>query len=272
MTTSPSSAALAPPAPAADQALEWRSGPLWWARGYVLMVWWYLGTLKMMLPVIMVIQVMFGAGMVIGLGLLLPEVPTEFALYLATGSTVVVMMTIGLVMVPAVVSESKAFGYYDFLWSLPVPRMANMLAAMTVYLVVAIPGIGVALGVAVLRYDIPLAISPQVIPVALLVLLSATSIGFLIGHLSPGPMITNLITNVLIFVLFLFSPVNYPSERLPGWAQSIHDWLPFEHAANAMRGSLTDSLGEDIGRSVIILSIWAVGSWFATYWVLEKKR
>lgn len=272
MTASPTSAALATPDRLVDGPLEWRSGPLWWARGYALMVWWYLGTLKMMLPIILLIQVLFGAGMVVGFGLLLPEVPTELALYFSTGGAVVVMMTIGLVMVPSIIAESKAFGWYDFLWSLPVPRMANMLAAMTVYVLVAIPGIGISLGVAVLRYDITLAISWQVVPISLLVLLTTTTIGFSIGHLSPSPMLTNLITNALIFLLFLFSPVNYPAERLPGWAQSIHAWLPFEHAANAMRGSLTDSLGEDIGRSVIILSVWAVASWFATYWVLEKKR
>ena len=272
MTVSPDSAVPATLRRAAGDPLEWRSGLLWWARGYWLMIQWYLATLKTTLPIIVIIQVMFGAGMVVGFGLLLPEVSPELALYFATGGTVVVMMTIGLVMVPAIVAKEKAFGWYDFLWSLPVPRMASMLAAMTVYIVVAIPGMGIALGVAVLRYDIDLAISPQVVPLALLVLLTTSSIGFSIGHLSPSPMVTNAITNVLIFVLFLFSPVNYPAERLPGWAQSIHDWLPFEHAANAMRSSLTDSLGEDLGRTVIILVAWAAGSWIATYWVLERRR
>lgn len=272
MTTSTTSALLATAGPAAGEPLEWRSGLLWWVRGYWLMVQWYIATLKMELPIILIIQVMFGAGMVVGFGLLLPEVSPELALYFATGGTVVVMMTIGLVMVPAIVAEEKAFGWYDFLWSLPVPRMANMLAAMTVYIVVAIPGMGIALGVAVLRYDIDLAISPQVVPLALLVLLTTSSIGFSIGHLSPSPVVTSAITNVLIFVLFLFSPVNYPAERLPGWAQSVHDWLPFEHAANAMRSSLTETLGEDVGRTVIILVAWAIGSWIATYWVLERRR
>ena len=259
-------------ATAVAQPLEWRSGLLWWLRGYALMVQWNFAKLKLELPIILIMQVMFGAGMVIGFGLLLPEIPPGFALYLTTGSTVVVMTTVGLVLVPQSISQTKAFGAYDFLWSLPVPRLANMLAAMTVYIVVAIPGMFVTLLVAELRYDIDLAIAPQVVPLALLVLLTTTTVGFMIGHLSPSPVITNAITNVLIFVIFLFSPVNYPAERLPGWAQAIHQWLPFEHAANVMRGSLTDSLGEDVGRSVIILSVWAVGSWFATYWVLEKKR
>lgn len=272
MTTSTTSALLATAGPAAGEPLEWRSGLLWWVRGYWLMVQWYIATLKMELPIILIIQVMFGAGMVVGFGLLLPEIPPGFALYLATGSTVVVMMTIGLVLVPQTISQAKAFGSYDFLWSLPVPRMASMLAAMTVYVMVAIPGMFITLFVAELRYDIDLAVAPQVVPLALLVLLTTTSIGFSIGHLSPSPVVTNAITNMLIFVIFLFSPVNYPAERLPGWAQSIHDWLPFEHAANAMRSSLTETLGEDVGRTVIILVAWAIGSWIATYWVLERRR
>jgi ABC-2 type transport system permease protein len=249
-----------------------RSGLRWWLHGYVMMVQWYAVTLRTVLPIILIIQVLFGAGTVIGFGLLLPEVPPGLALYFATGGTVVVMTTIGFVLVPSSVAEAKALGWYDFLWSLPVPRMVIMFAAMTVYVVVAIPGMGIALGVAELRYDIDLAISLQVIPLALLVLLTSTSIGFSIGHLSPSPILTNAITNILIFVVFLYSPVNYPAERLPGWIQSIHDWLPFEHSANAMRASLTETLGDDLGRSVMVLTAWAAVSLIATYWVLERRR
>ncbi len=256
----------------APAALARRSGLAWGLRSYWLMVRWDIATLRIELPIVMIIQILFGAGTVVGLGLLFDDIPTTQALYFATGGTVLTMTSLGLIMAPQTISQGKAMGWYDYLLALPIPRMMMMLATLTVYMVVAIPGIVVALVAAVLRYDIELAVSPMVVPVALLVLLTATSLGFALGHVSPSPVLTNAITNVLIFFIFLFSPINFPSERLPGWFQAVHEWLPFEHAANAMRISLTDELGSDMGRSMAVLVVWAAVALTATYWVLRRRR
>ncbi len=42
-----------------------------------------------------------------------------------------------------------------------------------------------------------------------------TSVGFAMGHAIPNPMVTALVTNVLVFVILLYSPINFPPERLP---------------------------------------------------------
>ena len=39
-----------------------------------------------------------------------------------------------------------------------------------------------------------------------------------------------------------------------------------------MPGSLTDSLADDVGRSVAVLGAWAAAALRSTYWVLERRR
>lgn len=41
---------------------------------------------------------------------------------------------------------------------------------------------------------------------------------------------------------------------------------------NVMRGSLTESLGDGIGRSVSVLGARAAAALISTYWVLERRR
>ena len=50
----------------------------------------------------------------------------------------------------------------------------------------------------------------------LLIAVTSASIGYSVALVSPHPMVTNLVTNLILISLF-FSPINYPIERLPRW-------------------------------------------------------
>ena len=248
------------------------SGLPYWTRSYGLMMRWELTNLRLVAPIILVVQLFMGAGLMIGFGLLFEQIPAAAALYLTTGSTVIALLIVGLVMAPQMVAQQKMAGTYDYLWSLPVPRVAQVLASLSVYAVLALPGMVLALVAARLRYDLDLSVSLMVIPAALLTILVATSVGYSFAHAIPQPMITGLVTQVLAFVILVYSPINFPADRLPGWYAAIHSVLPFQHAAVVMRDALTDGLAENVGRSYLILSLWTVAGWLVIWHVVGRRR
>ncbi len=242
-----------------------------WLRGYRLMVEWEARSFRVVLPLAIVVQILLGAGLAVGFGFLMGGISRIEALYLATGVTVISMITVGLVLVPQLIAQRKYAGVYDYLWSLPVPRTASVAAGLTVNTLIALPGMVLALLVAWWRYDISLSVSPLVVPAALLTLVTAASVGFAMAHAISNPMLTSLVTNVLVFVILLFSPINFPPERLPTWLATLHAGLPMQHAANVMRAGLTDGIATHVGFSFAVLGAWALGSWTVTAWVVGRR-
>ncbi len=248
------------------------SGPAWWLRSYLLMVRWELMSLRLVLPLMAVIQLFIGAGTVIGFGFLFRDISGVQALYLATGGSVIALLAVGLVLAPQLIAQRKVQRTYEYVLSFPVPRPVLALSGVTVWIVVTLPGTALALGAATWWYGLDLSVSPDVVPAALLTVLVASSLGIALGHAVPHPSVVVVITQVLVFVILLYSPINYPAERLPHWLQAIHEWLPFEHAALVMRGALTEGLVGPTAGSFLILSVWAAGAWVVTLWVLGRRR
>jgi ABC-2 type transport system permease protein len=246
-------------------------GFAYWLRSYGLMVAWELKSLRLILPIAIAVQILVGAGLVVGFGFLMGDIPTLQAVYLATGVTVISMITVGLVLVPQLIASRKHAGVYDYMWSLPVPRTTSVAAGLTVNSIIAVPGMVLALLVGWLRYDLPLHLSPLVVPAALLILLTAASVGFAMAHAIPNPLITSLVTNVLLFFILLYSPINYPPDRLPDWLAAVHLGLPFQHAANVMRAGLTVEIATNVGQSIAVLGGWAAAAWGLTAWVVGRR-
>jgi ABC-2 type transport system permease protein len=250
---------------------EPRTGISGWLRSYLLMTSWEMRNLRVYLPLALVVQVLIGGGMVVGFGFLIGDIPSEVALYLVCGVTVVSMITIGLVLSPQLIAQQKMAGTYDYLWSLPVPRTTTVASNLTVNTIIALPGMAVSLLIGSWRYDIDLSPSLIVVPATALTLVTAASIGMALAHAIPNPMVTGLITQILVFFILLFSPINFPPERLPDWFAAIHAWLPFQHSANVIRAGLTEGMATEVGRSFTILGVWAAASWAITGWVVGRR-
>jgi ABC-2 type transport system permease protein len=248
-----------------------RGGPAHWLRSYALMLEWEARSFRLILPLAVVVQIVLGAGLAIGFGFLVGEVSTLQALFLATGVTTITMISVGLVLVPQLVAQRKSAGVHDYLWSLPVPRTTSVAASLTVNSLIALPGMALALIVAGWRYDLAFSPSLLLIPAALLTLISCASVGFAMAHAIGNPMVTSMVTNVLVFFILLFSPINFPPDRLPGWLATLHMALPIQHAANVMRAGLTEGLATHVGLSFAILGAWALASWLITAWVVGRR-
>lgn len=257
--------ALAPP----REAL--RSGPGYWWHSYRMMVRWEVTSLRLLLPITVMVQVLSGAGFVLSLGLFFGQVPPRAALFVSTGVPVITLVTIGLVLGPQLVAQQKADKTYDFLWSLPVPRTTAALAWVTTNLILGLPGMAVAVVVALLRYDLDLHVSAALVPAVLLTLFTGTMIGYALAHSLGNPMLIAAITQMLIFVIIGFSPINFPAEQLPGWLAQLHRWLPLAPMADTVRAGLTYGVVADVTRSYLVLAVWAAASVGVTAAVLGRR-
>jgi ABC-2 type transport system permease protein len=239
-------------------------------RSYRLLVTWQARKMKMFLPLGIVVQALFAFGIVAGYPLLFPSVDHITILYLATGGPAVSLITIGLVAVPQLVSQARTEGTLDYMRTLPIPRVVYLLADMTVWLAVVVPGVIFAVVVAAIRFGLDLQVSPLVVPAVLLVVLTATSIGYAMASLLP-PMMAQMASQILVVFILMFSPLNFPADRLPGWLATIHSVLPIQAMGEVMRGTLaSNSFPLTIG-AFALLGAWCVGSFAATGLVLTRR-
>jgi ABC-2 type transport system permease protein len=248
-----------------------RGLPYWW-RSYLSMVRWELTSLRLAVPVATMVQILTGAGFIFGIDLLFGGLSPQAALYLSTGVIVITLITVGLVMGPQFVAQSKAQDQYDFLWSLPVPRSTAALAWLTVNSIIAVPGMIVAIAAAIWRFDLQLVVSPSILAGVTIVLFTGTMVGYAMAHVIESPVAINLISQMMIFVILGFSPINFPIENLPGWLGAIHDWLPFHHMAQVIRGGLTEGVVSDMARSYLVLGLWSAVATIATAAVLGRRK
>ena len=243
-----------------------------WLRSYFLLLRWQALTFRAVLPFVIVSQAFVGLGTVLGLGYFYPDVDSATAKQITTGASTLVLVTLGLVSIPQVIGQSKERGTFEYMWSLPIPRMAYLAADLTVWLLASLPGLVLALVVASLRYDFDLALSVYVIPAVLLVTLAAAFIGHLIGHISPSIVLTGVITNVIIFALYLFSPVVFPQERLPEALELLHDVLPVKYMTQLVQGTLTDGLVDGLATPFAVVGAWTAAGAALSFLVVNRRR
>jgi ABC-2 type transport system permease protein len=246
-----------------------RGAGAWW-HAFLVMVRWELTSLRLQVPVTIAVQILAGAGFAVGIGLF-RELPPELALYLACGTAVITLVLVGLILAPQLIAQQKAADTYDFLWSLPVPRSAAVAAWTTVTAVMGLPGMVAAVAVSAWRYDLAFEIDGTIVPAVLLVITVGTMMGYALAHAVGNPMVTQAVTQVLIFFIIGFSPINFPASRLPDWLQTLHRALPFEAMGIVIRRGLAPSLAADVGRAYLVLTLWLVGTTAVTAAVLTRR-
>ncbi len=239
-------------------------------RSYSLLVQWRFRRTAAALPLIVVVQAAFALGVVLGFPLLLPSLDTESVLYLTTGAPAIALISLGLVGVPQDVSQAKVDGSLDFVRSLPVPRIGVLLADLTVWLSAALPGMAVAVLAGALRFDLALHPSLLAVPIVLLVALTSSAVGYAIA-IACSPATAGMISQVFAVLVLMFSPLAFPSDRLPGWLAAVHDLLPIQAMGDLVRSALTGSSAGAMTRPISMLVGWAAAS-VALAWAMMARR
>lgn len=233
---------------------------------------WSLASIGAMLPLIVVIQAALAAGIVIGFGFLIPGITPESALFLASGAPTILLLTIGLVIVPQGVSRARASGELDYQRALPVSRPLLLLVDLMVWILIALPGVAIGLVVAWLRYDVAFTFDwPLLILVSILVTAMATSVGYAIAVALPA-MLAQLLSQVLVFFVMLFSPITFPASQLPEWFRSLHAVLPIQPAADLLRAGVAAEAFPADGRDLLVLASWTALGLVVTFLALVRRK
>ncbi len=249
-----------------------RRGAGYWLRGYRTMLRFELTNLRTWIVIALLIQLLMSSGMVFMYGFYFGDMPREVQTYLVTGIPALALVPIGFVLVPGMIMQHKLRDTYDFVWSLPVPRVAAAAATFTISSAIGIPGTVLALWFADLRYDVALSVSVAAVVAIFLVSLMATSVGFAFGHAIPDPRVASLLTNLIVFLVLLFSPIVVPISFFPDWWAAVHRILPFWHMAVVVRAGLTEGLiTSPVSSSYVVLGIWTFGSWLLAAWVVGRR-
>jgi ABC-2 type transport system permease protein len=235
-----------------------------------LLVQWQARRLTEALPLLVVVQVLLSVSTIYGYGMLAGNPTGTDALYLATGAPTVALITVGLVMTPQIVAQAKTEGSLDWLRTLPVPRLLFLLSDLLLWTVLALPGVVLGVYAGVWRFDVHLAIAPWLVPAAMAISLTAAAVGYSLATLLK-PALANLLTQVLVFVILLFSPISYPVERMPQAVQAVQAFLPFQPMAEVMRAGLASGDFTVSAQSVGVLAAWCGLSMVGATLALRKQ-
>ncbi len=155
--------------------------------------------------------------------------------YVLTGNVVLSLLLIGLSRVSGHFAFIRAMGTLDYFATLPISRVAFILATVTAFLVLALPSMLATLLLGWLILHVPLQIHPLIIMVLPLISVSLSGLGALIGLLGSSPDEVGSISTIVSFVLFGFGPVIVPLERLPDFMRTVSLISPATYAASALR-------------------------------------
>ena len=234
-------------------------------RAFAILFRWRVLQTRQELAQLLVMEVIFAAGIAVGFGFLIGDLDSTGAAYLATGALLMNMLMIAVALVPSTMTEARMSGALDYMWAQPFPRIVYLLSELSVWALVMLPGMVVSLVVTSLRFDFPLHVSPLVVPAMILILLTGTSVGAAIGLKAPSQQATNLYSNFVFITVLLFSPVNFPGDRLPGWLQEVHRVLPIAHMADLLRATLVGGLHTSAGTDLVVLSLWCAFGMIVTW-------
>ena len=105
----------------------------------------------------------------------------------------------------------------------------------------------------------------------ILVALTSSAVGYAIASLLL-PMVANVITQVLVVFILMFSPLNFPAERLPDWLAAVHRVLPIQAMGELIRGTVAGGPQFPIdGGNLLLLAAWAAGALAASWYVMERR-
>jgi ABC-2 type transport system permease protein len=169
------------------------------------------------------------------------------------------------------VATSKTEGTFDYMWSLPVPRMVYVAADATIYILLCTPGIILSLITGAIYYHFGLHFSLLVIPAMLLIAMAGIFLGYSIAHSIAKPQVTQLITQLLVFFIFIFSPIMFPASQLPSWLATVHKFLPIQYMADLSRGTLTD-LHVNLGLAFAVVGAWCLLGLIVTSVLVRRQR
>lgn len=220
---------------------------------------------------VVVLHVALSLGLVLGMGYLIPDISESAAMYLVTGSATQSFVTVGLVMLPQLLAQSRAEGRMEYFLTLPISREAYILSLVTVVAVMALPGVVFSLAFGAWYYGFALTFEPAFLLVMVLAVLSLAGVGVAMAVYIPHQQATNAATQLIIFYVLFFSPVIFPASQLPDVLQHTAKAAPPTYAADAVRATITDVPGTSLNKDLSVMGGFAVATIALSAFAIRRR-
>ncbi|MGL5549070.1 MAG: ABC transporter permease [Culicoidibacterales bacterium] len=234
------------------------------------LIHWSLIRHKTLLPVFTITQGILAFAIVYGLALLIPELTLTEALYLSSGATTLGIIAVGCVLSAQIINTSKQDGIITYQKTLPISRVNILLADFCIWGLASLPGIVMSFIAAYLRFDFTVSITIIGIITIIFSQIAMISVGFSIAYLFSSNSVA-LVTQLIMIVGLLFSPITYPAERLPEWLNIIYSYLPFVPISNLIRTTFFN-IGTINTRDIFVIAFWTVLTFGLSLWTLNKRN
>lgn len=210
--------------------------------------WYWAVIVSLCLPLALV----FGFGHIGG-----TATNPQSLLYIISGSAIMSVATESIVNMAQRLASFKSQGRLTFYASLPISKVAFILALIISRMGLTMVGMLVPLFAAPLIYNVQLDYNLWIVGILLLTSFSLASIGVALGVLVGDPDLTGQLGNLLLILLLLASPIFIPSSNLFLPFQVIGYLLPPTYAAEALRlaflSNFNTSFYLDLGMLVVLM-------------------
>ncbi|ATF27076.1 ABC transporter permease [Brochothrix thermosphacta] len=230
---------------------------------------WSLLRHKSLLPVFTATQAFLSVAIVYGLALLIPDVDNTTAIYLSSGATTLGIIAVGCVLAAQIVSSAKQDGIVDYQRTLPVSRLSILIADFVIWGMASLPGVLMSFLASYVKFKVEIFPSISAILALIVIQICMISIGFSIAYwLAPN--VVGLVTQIIMIGGLLFSPITYPTDRLPATFVAIFEFLPFVPASNVIR-SLFFGYGSFDFKNIMVLLAWTIVTCILSLKALSRR-
>jgi ABC-2 type transport system permease protein len=208
--------------------------------------WYWYFVFSLVLPLAMV----FGFTR-IGTGL----TDTNSLIYIISGAAIFSVANDGLYTMAIRIGSMKKEGMLLYYASLPINKVAFVMAIMLSRLSVTLPGMIAPMLFGSLIYKIDLNFSLWIVLLLPLTALALSAIGMALGSIVNSLEMIQIIVNLLLFILIMAAPIFIPWQSLPIPLKLLGYLLPPSYAADALRHVLSGTIDVGFYIDIAVLSL-----------------
>jgi len=177
-----------------------------------------------------------------------------------------------------VIEAEKWNNTFEYLIAAPASWFPTMLGKSMSYFGDALIAATVSFGALIPLLNIQIAFANllRAVPVILLIVASASALGWTIGAFSLPIRYGYRICNLMAYAMMVFCGVNFPLSALPPAVQTIGNLLPVTHGLQAVRalidGASYASVLPEVGAEVVIALVFSAVAWLMFGFRLRVTR
>lgn len=187
--------------------------------------------------------------------------------YILTGNLVMSLMFGTLDKVATRFTFMKFSGALDYFATLPISREALIIATVLAFFLLSLPSLLVIILLGAFYLKLSLIISPLIILIIPLCVISLSGIGAVIGTNAPSPEVGSSLSLLVTMILLFIGPVLIPANRLPDFLIIAGYFSPASYAASAIRQTLLGTISQQILIDIFALLGFSVLS----FWIARRK-